>query len=285
MRPSGGQDGSGQEGGWQGGGDPVSLRSPALCRFFGAVMARRMRRDFHAVRLALPGWPDLPPDRPVIVWLNHPSWWDPAVLIMMGTSRYRERPGYGPIDAAMLRRYRFMARIGLFGIEPGRAGAAAFLRNGARILADPRAMLWITAEGAFTDPRRRPVRLRPGVAHLVRRAPSALLVPLALEYPFWDESTPEALARFGAPIEASAFATQPVAAIAAALERRLEATMDALALDAQSRDPERFLTLIDGTAGVGGVYDLWRRACAWAGGRRFSPAHGDVSDGGEARRP
>ncbi|KAA0676336.1 acyltransferase [Azospirillum brasilense] len=258
--------------------DPVALRSPALCRFFGAVMARRMRRGFHALRLARPGWPVLPPDRPVVVCLNHPSWWDPALLIVMGTTRYRDRPGYGPIDAAMLRRYRFMARIGLFGVEPGRAGAAAFLRYGQRILADPRSMLWITAEGAFTDPRRRPVSLRPGIAHLVRRAPGALVVPLAVEYPFWDESTPEALARFGEPIDASAFAGRPVPDIAAALERRLEATMDALALDAQSRDPARFLTLIDGTAGVGGVYDLWRRARAWAGGQRFNPAHGDASD-------
>lgn len=264
--------------------DPVALRSPAFCRVFGAVMARRMRRDFHAVRLARPGWPVLPPDRPVIVCLNHPSWWDPALLIVMGTTCYRDRPGYGPIDAAMLRRYRFMARIGLFGIEPGRLGAAAFLRSGQRILADPRSMLWITAEGAFTDPRCRPVRLRPGIAHLLRRVPSAVVVPLALEYPFWDESTPEALARFGEPIEASAFADRPVPDIAAALERRLEATMDALAIDAQSRDPARFLTLIDGSAGVGGVYDLWRRARAWAGGERFSPAHGDAPDGGKAPR-
>ncbi|CAO3410327.1 lysophospholipid acyltransferase family protein [Azospirillum largimobile] len=270
--------------------DPVALRSLALCRFFGGIMARRMRRDFHAVRLARPGWPALPPGRPVIVYLNHPSWWDPALLIVMGTSRFRDRPGYGPIDAAMLRRYRFMARIGLFGIEPGRAGAVAFLRSGERILADPRSMLWITAEGAFTDPRRRPVSLRPGIAHLVRRVPSALLVPLAVEYPFWDESTPEALARFGEPMEAAAFGDRPVADIAHVLERRLEDVMDALALDAQSRDPARFLTLIDGTAGIGGVYDLWRRARAWAGGQGFSPAHGAGSHGkrhgeGEARRP
>ena len=265
--------------------DPIALRSPLLYRVFGAIMARRMRRGFHAVRLARPGWPVLPPDRPVIVCLNHPSWWDPAFLIVMGTTRYRDRPGYGPIDAAMLRRYRFMARIGLFGIEPGRAGAAAFLRTGLRILEDPRSMLWITAEGAFTDPRRRPVRLRPGIAHLVRRAPSALVVPLSLEYPFWNESTPEALAGFGTPIEASAFAGLPVRDVAAALERHLEATMDALALDAQSRDPARFLTLAEGRAGVGGVYDLWRRARAWAGGRRFTPHHGGAPDNGGAPHP
>lgn len=254
--------------------DPVALRSRLRCWFFGGIMARRLRRGFHAVRLARPGWPVLPAGRPVIVYLNHPSWWDPALLIMMGTTRFRDRPGYGPIDAEMLRRYRFMRRLGLFGLEPGRAGAVAFLRNAERILADPRAMLWITAEGAFTDPRRRPVTLRPGIAHLVRRMPAALVVPLAVEYPFWDERTPEALMRFGEPMDAAILASLPVPEIAAELEARLEAVMDQLALDAQSREPARFLTLIDGTVGVGGVYDLWRRARAWAGGRAFSPAHG-----------
>ena len=46
-------------------------------------------------------------------------------------------------------------------------------------------------------PATRPVRLRPGLAHLARRVPGATIVPLALEYPFWDERTPEALCRFG----------------------------------------------------------------------------------------
>nr|WP_255635899.1 lysophospholipid acyltransferase family protein [Azospirillum sp. 412522] len=266
--------------------DPVALRSRLLCWFFGGVMRRRLRRGFHAVRLARPGWPVLPPGRPAIVYLNHPSWWDPALLIAMGTTRFRGRPGYGPIDGEMLRRYRFMRRIGLFGLEPGRAGAVAFLRNAEHILGDPRAMLWITAEGAFTDPRRRPVILRPGIAHLVRRMPSALVVPMAVEYPFWDERTPEALVRFGEPVEAAALADLPVPDIAAELEGRLEAVMDRLALDAQSRDPARFLTLVEGTVGIGGVYDLWRRARAWAGGRSFSAAHGTgPGQDQEAKRP
>lgn len=257
-----------------GAGDPVAARSPALCRFFGHVMARAMRRGFHAVRLARPGWPELPPDRPAVVYLNHPSWWDPAFLIVMGTTRFAGRPGYGPIDAAMLERYRFMARIGLFGVAPGPRGAAAFLHTGRRVLEDPRAMLWITAEGRFTDPRRRPVALRPGLAHLLRRVPSAVVVPLALEYPFWDERTPEALARFGEPMDAAGLAGLDVDALTGHLGRRLEETMDGLAEDALSRDPVRFIPVLRGTAGVGGVYDLWRRARAALGGRNFHAGHG-----------
>ena len=250
-------------------------RSVPLVRFFGGVMARTMRRRFHGVRLARPGWPELPPERPVIVCLNHPSWWDPAFLIVLATTRFAGRPGYGPIDADMLARYPFLGRIGLFGIEPGTvSGATAFLRTGLAILRDLDAMLWITAEGAFTDPRVRPVRLRPGVAHLVRRASEAVIVPLALEYPFWEERTPEALARFGAPLDAAVFAGVEAATINDHLTIALQDTMDALAADAISRDPARFLRLLDGRVGVGGVYDLWRRGRAWLAGRPFHAGHG-----------
>ena len=116
---------------------------------------------------------------------------------------------------------------------------------------------------------------------VVKRIALALVVPLAVEYPFWDERTPEALLRFGEPMDAASFADLPVPEVAAALEGRLAAVMDQLALDAQSRDPARFLTLMEGTVGIGGVYDLWRRARAWAGGQAFSAAHND----GQRRMP
>ena len=57
----------------------------------------------------------------------------------------------------------------------------------------PNAVLWVTAEGEFRDPRRRPLRLRSGVAHLLRRLGAGRVIPLAVEYPFWQERTPETL--------------------------------------------------------------------------------------------
>ena len=184
----------------------VRLRSPAMIRFFERVMRRQMARAFRAVRLAEPGVPEavrrLPPDRPLIVYCNHPSWWDPAFAMVMIPRQFAGRACFGPIEAAMLDRYRFMRRLGLFGVEPGaRAGAARFLRTSRALLSEPGRMLWVTAQGRFSDPRMRPLALRPGVAHLMASLPGAMALPVALEYPFWDESRPEALARCGSPLE------------------------------------------------------------------------------------
>jgi hypothetical protein len=54
--------------------------------------------------------------------------------------------------------------------------------------------------------------------------------------------------------------------------------MDALAADSASRDPRRFLSLQRGRAGVGGVYDTWRRARALWRGERVLLAHEDARD-------
>lgn len=252
--------------------DPVALRSPAMMRLVNVYMRRFMRRNFHALRISKAGHPRLPPDRPAIVYCNHPSWWDPAFIIVLASTCFPGRPAYGPMEQAALERYRFMRRIGLFGIEAGTAqGARAFLRTGAHVLRQPRAMLWVTAEGEFTDPRTRPVRLRPGLAALARRVPEAVCLPLAIEYVFWSERCPEALCRFG-----DAMDTAVVADCQAALEQQLTIAMEALAAEAVARDPAHFDAILSGQAGIGGVYDTWQRLKALLRGKPFDPAHAGV---------
>ena len=78
------------------------------------------------------------------------------------------------MNAEALGRYGVLERMGIFGIElDSPRGAARFLGISLRVLSDPGNVLWITAEGHFTDNRRRPVVLRPGIAHLARRVPDA----------------------------------------------------------------------------------------------------------------
>jgi diapolycopene oxygenase len=252
---------------------PVSRRTPWLVRGFTRYVRRYLRRHFHAVRLAQGGRPEVPAEGPLVIVLNHPSWWDPLVgAVLAGLFPGREH--YAPIEAAALARYRFFERLGLFGVQPGTPqGAREFLRTGAAVLARPNAALWVTAQGEFTDPRQRPVRLRAGVGHLLRRLEGGVVLPLALEYPFWQERFPEALARFGAPIPIGRGLDRSVEEWMGRLEVGLTAVQDALSDDALRRDPQRFEVLLGGKSGVGGVYDCWRRLRAWLRRERFQAAH------------
>jgi 1-acyl-sn-glycerol-3-phosphate acyltransferase len=249
---------------------------PLLVRAFLRYTRYYLRRHFHTVRVAQEDYPEPPPPEcPVVVFLNHPSWWDPLVALYLAFHCFPGRTPYAPIEARALQQYRFFSRLGFFGIEPGtRRGAATFLRVGQAILARPATALWLTPGGEFSDPRVRPVMLRSGLGHLARRLPGGVLFPLALEYPFWQERTPEALARFGAPIVIPRDGERSPEEWTALLARRLEATQDAMARDACRRNDAAFTILLRGASGVGGAYDLWRRVRARLHRTNFHPEHG-----------
>ena len=174
----------------------------------------------------------------------------------------------------MLKRYGIFAKLGAFPVTlDSRRGGAEFLSASRAIMAQPDAVLWITAQGRFADARARPLALRPGVAHLAEVAPEALFVPLALDYAFWDERGPEAFCAFGEPIPGRDLARLPRAERLPFLEAALTRTLDALADEVIARDPGRFDALIEGRRGIGGLYDGWRRLTAWLAGKSFDPAH------------
>ena len=254
------------------GSDPALLRSDRVFLAFSWYLRWYFSRRFRAVRVALDGLPVVTPGQPVVVYTNHPSWWDPAFMMILAAMLFRGRRGFGPMDEQSLGRYGVLERMGVFGIDiTSPRGAARFLRVSRHLLDDPRNMMWITAEGTFTDARTRPVTLRPGVAHLVRLHPDTAVLPLAMEYTFWNESRPEALARFGTPVSVPPDAN--VAETTSLLADELMRTMDALRAASTARDPARFRTLVRGGAGVGGIYDLYRRSRAAVTGKRFDPTH------------
>ncbi|MEA1833569.1 lysophospholipid acyltransferase family protein [Methylobacterium durans] len=249
-----------------------------------AYFDRFLRRNLNALRLARWGRPDgLAHPGPIVVYCNHPAWWDAATLILLGARLFPRRIHHAPFDADALKRYGVFRRMGAFGVDlDSHRGAAQFLAASRAVLGRPGRMLWITAQGRFADVRARPLALRPGVARLPEIAPDALVLPLALEYAFWEERGAEAFAAFGTPIPAADLLALPRPERLARLEAELTATLDRLSADVIAREPARFVALVSGAKGVGGIYDSWRRLRALMAGRRFDPAHRAP---GAAKRP
>jgi 1-acyl-sn-glycerol-3-phosphate acyltransferase len=253
----------------------MTIPQSRLLAWFRWYARRYARKGFHALRVAQPGFPSIDPAGPLLVAANHAGWWDPLVGLILAERYLPEREHYAPIDEAMLARYRFFARLGFFGVEPGtRRGATAFLRATDEIFARPGTALWITPQGRFADVRERPVTLRDGVGHAARRMRGGTVLPLAIEYPFWEERTPEALCLWGEPIVVEDGATREPGAWTAAIAAGLESAMDSLARTSIARDSSRFETILGGTAGVGGFYDLWRALRARLRGEGFRREHG-----------
>jgi 1-acyl-sn-glycerol-3-phosphate acyltransferase len=249
-------------------------RSDLLFRWFAWWTRGYLRKHFHAIRLARGTRPDVPPDVPLIVVLNHPSWWDPLIGVVLA-GLWPDRTHFASMDAQALGRYRLFDKLGFYGVDPGTtSGASAFLRTTTAILSQPRSAVWITAQGRFTDPRVRPTRLLPGVGHVARRLDKGFILTLALEYVFWDERLPEALCRFGEPVFIRNGRSLGASEWVGRIQASLTAAQDALRDATVSRDTTGFETLLLGEVAIGGIYDHGRRLRTWLLGERFRSGHG-----------
>ncbi len=253
----------------------ADLKGPFV-RLFSVYVNRYLRRHFHGVRLAKESPVPSREEGPLVVYFNHPSWWDPLLALVLARRFLLGRWHVGVIEAEAGERYSILKRLGIVGVDTASAaGARLFLKLAEDVLSRPDGVLWLTPQGRFVDARDRTIPFASGLSHLARRHPTARFVPLALEYPFWDERTPEALARFGEPLEC--LPSENRATVAKKLEQALVATQTSLAEDAMTRDPGRFLSLVEGSAGVGGIYDLLRRMRAAVTGRSFQAEHGNYA--------
>jgi 1-acyl-sn-glycerol-3-phosphate acyltransferase len=257
-------------------GGPVELpaRRLWLLRLFRWYAHRYVRKHFHAVRLSGSGSPFPPAGRePTLIVLNHPSWWDPMVCLVL-SRLISDREQFAAIDAEAVKRYGFFKKIGFIGVDTNSLrGAVDFVRTGAAILAEPNRVYWVTAQGRFTDVRERPLAIHSGVGHLAARMADGIVLPLALEYTFWTERTPEALVRFGQPLRVADDPGLTAQEWTRRIEEAMTRNLDVLNAEAMSRDPARFRELLTGRAGIGGPYDAWRRVKSWLRGERFDPSH------------
>ena len=227
-----------------------------LRRHFRSVMTQNVERLQHA-------------NGPLIVYLNHASWWDPMVCILLARTLLPERSHYAPIDAESLKKYPILRKIGMFPVELASVrGAAEFLSRSQAILRSG-GVLWLTPQGQFADVRE-PVHFKGGLAALAARLPDVSLVPLAMEYPFWNERLPEALVRFGEPF---AVGVVDAAVTQFQAEEVLRVEMQELKKVSCARDANSFSVLLSGGRGIGSAYAIPMRLRALLTGRKFNPDH------------
>jgi hypothetical protein len=267
------------------GGPPVPPGLPLALDTFARYGEPYLAHHLHAVRLSRARRPDLTAarERPLVVYLNHSSWWDPLLCLQLAAQALPTRRHFAPTIGVPPGDPLF-SRLGFYPLDahPAR-DARRLLDSAARLLDEPGSTLWLMP-GALADPRRRPVELHPWLGHLVRKLRRGVLLPLAVELAFWDERRPEALLRFGEElaIEDAGMRARDWTTV---LATHLQDTQDALTAEALARDPSRFEPVLapsDETAGAalhrggraGLLRGLWRRMRRVLPARR-APAAGD----------
>jgi hypothetical protein len=143
-------------------------------------------------------------------------------------------------------------------------------------MARPGAVLWITPESQFQDVRKRPIVFRPGLGALMNRSGRMTCIPIAIEYVYWNERLPEILVNVGEPLEIADGTMEDARTWTNLLSYAMAATLDELAMLAMERDPDEFVTILSGSGGIGGIYELWKRFTCAVTGRAYYHEHGSL---------
>jgi len=248
--------------------------SASLLKVFAAYSRGYARRHFHSFRILNSGLPPRDLNRPLVIFLNHASWWDPLVCLLLSREFFANRTSFAPIDGSMLERYGFFKHLGFFGVEQQSAiGALKFLRTARALLASSRNSMWVTPQGRFMDIRERPLRLQSGLGALAAQSAETMFLPLALEYTFWSEPRPEILVSFGEPIIPGSKKSGSAEEWTKRFSDALEDTQDELAARSCRRDSSEWLVLNRGASGVNAIYDAWRWLRARVNQKTFAREH------------
>ena len=237
--------------------------SRAMLAWFRLYLRWYVPRHFRAVRLAHAARfrQAVQEERgALVVALNHPSWWDPLTCMLIAHFLLPEHDHYGPMDAVEAEHYGILRRMGLFPVEQhSPRGAAQFLHATQQIFSRPRSVLWMTPQGAFTDVRVRPLQFRAGLSVLAARLPRVTVIPLAVEYTFWNERLPEILVHCGSPeIFSATDEPKTAGSVDARLVNALTAASDELMQMSVMRDAGRFQTILEGRRGMASIYSVWQ---------------------------
>ena len=252
----------------------ISLVSRILNWGFRRYVRRFVRQNFNAVRVAGQKHLSHLPPGPFVCFVNHPGWWDPMTVVLLTDQLFPGRRFAAPMDAEALKRYPTLGHLGFFPIaRDSVAGAKEFLKTGQTLLKSADTIMWLSPTGKFNDVREATPFMQ-GLGHLVERNFAGSLFPMAIEYTFWNERSPELLVQFGAPIDRSSLPLEREQRTRM-LEESLAQTQASLAQLSIARDPSAFTTVMIGKSGIGGVYDAGRRLMAWVQGKRFQGRHSD----------
>jgi 1-acyl-sn-glycerol-3-phosphate acyltransferase len=246
---------------------------------FDRYVRRLVSRHFAAVhvcahsRARLPAQPRA--DSALFV-ANHTNWWDGFLAWLV--SRKLGLDFHILMEAIGLDRYWMFKYIGALPMRRDRATAAyADLTAAAQYLKGPASSLWIFPQGERSPPLQPVSGTEHGAAQIAlildRSVP---VIPVAFRYTYLGEQLPEAFIAIGAPVvvpPASGSRRTDRKALALAIERAMQETVDQLDRKIEREARSEFDTLLAGTLSINKRLDRVRHAAGTIDGP-FEPRNG-----------
>ncbi|MDT8325156.1 MAG: lysophospholipid acyltransferase family protein [Bacteroidota bacterium] len=196
---------------------------------------------------------------PVVLYGNHPGWWD-AVLPIVISHGILRHDAYAMMEEKQLARYGFFRKIGTFSVvRENPREALRSLQYAAELLRGRSRFLWLFPQGVITSVDKRPLHFFNGTARLLRDLGDVIAIPVAFRYDFVEKERPEAFLAFGKPWRIRADERVDIPLTTTLLEQLIEYEMDVQREEIMERDFGEYELIVPGKRSVNEWWDSLRQ--------------------------
>lgn len=136
-----------------------------------------------------------------IYYLNHSSWWDGVIPLLLNRLLFRQN-ARAMMEDIQMKRYKFFSRLGAFSVSPYEARSSArSLRYAVESMQRDNASLFIFPEGKIVPFTSKQPVFRDGLSWLYRQLPEADVVPIGIYIHTLRYNRPELHIQIGNPVE------------------------------------------------------------------------------------
>jgi 1-acyl-sn-glycerol-3-phosphate acyltransferase len=214
-----------------------------------------LQGTFHRIWAQTAGPGPQPVRGPYMIYLNHSSWWDGYMMMLIHRRLFSKRlDSYVMMEEKQLRLFRFFTWTGAFSIDrhdPEDAQRA--LAYAVYLLQRHSAgALYIFPQGRIEPNDRRPLTIHAGAARIAAQVDTLTLLPVAFRYEFLNEQWPHAFVRVGPPHRLND--PQNISASQDEMHHHLTACVDTLRDQVLARQFHSFRLLMRGRVGIDEVF-------------------------------
>lgn len=237
---------------------PTRFHRRLLALYFTRLLRRRFARVLVSNPERLAPWHEGRAREPLIIAVNHSSWWDAVLPIVISCGAMRH-DAYGMMDQRQLARYRFFTRAGLFSVDRENARAAlASLEYAAGLLRGTGRVLWMFPQGRIVPNDVRPIICESGIGRLIGMTGACSVMPVAFRYEVGREELPVAYISVGEAVHISTDTPGSAAVRTADITALLTHQADKLRDMVLGEHMKYFSPLVQGTSSISKRWDRAR---------------------------
>lgn len=177
----------------------TAKKNSLIENLFAVYNKNLIRRYFNALHISgLVNCYESTPALPLIIYLNHSSWWDGLVAFEL--SRKMKLDSFIMMEEKNLKRLSFFRTIGAFSVDrENRRSSLKTLNYVIDLLEDtPNRALWIFPQGEILHNDVRPLVFYNGISRIIEKLGKTRILPVALRFEFLDDYKPDIFIKIGA---------------------------------------------------------------------------------------